>query len=291
MNGIINILKPPGMTSHDIINVLRKMLGIKKIGHGGTLDPMAAGVLPIFIAKGTKVAEYYQSDDKEYIAEMTLGIVTDTGDITGNIIENNSVNVKISQLQDVLEEFKGKIQQIPPMYSAIHYKGKKLYELARKGISVTREPRTVEIKSLKMLYFQENKVFLRVTCSKGTYIRTLCEDIGKKLKCGACLSCLVRTRSGMFYINNSYTLEEVEYILKNDDFEKILLPLDYGLTSLPKIDLCESDLRLFSKGKVFNIKCNSPDESLIGVYYNNKIIGIGINDTQKSAIKIVKSFI
>ncbi|NLU09596.1 MAG: tRNA pseudouridine(55) synthase TruB [Tepidanaerobacter acetatoxydans] len=252
MEGVINVLKPAGMTSHDVINHLRRLLKIKKIGHSGTLDPAATGVLPAFIGKATKAIEFFMEDDKEYIAEMRLGVTTDTGDFQGNItkIYNGPVKIEKIKFEEVLKEFTGEIMQIPPMYSAVHYKGKRLYELARQGITVERRPRKIYIYSIDLLEFDEKSAIINVACSKGTYIRTLCEDIGNKLGCGACLSDLIRTRSGSFKIEDSLTLEEIQQNLINNTFEKVLIPIDQCLQNMPMVILNREDNNFFIKGKV-----------------------------------------
>jgi len=189
VKGVINVLKAPGMTSHDVINFLRKLLRVKKIGHSGTLDPAAAGVLPVFVGKATKAIEFFMDDDKEYVAELRFGVTTDTGDLDGNILELKPVKITEGDLKEALKQFTGNINQVPPMYSAVRHKGKKLYELARQGITVERKARTVKIYSIDLMDFSLESAIVKVACSKGTYIRTLCEDIGKVLGCGACLSC------------------------------------------------------------------------------------------------------
>jgi tRNA pseudouridine55 synthase len=292
----MNVLKPPGMTSHDVVNRLRKLLGIKKIGHGGTLDPAAAGVLPVFIGKATKAIQFFEDYDKEYVAEMTLGVVTDTGDSTGNVVATREIRVDISKIKQVLKKFTGVIEQIPPMYSAVHYRGVKLYELARKGITVERKPRTVEIKSLEVLDFRGDRAIFKITCTKGTYIRTLCEDIGRELGCGAYLSCLVRTGSGPFGINNSLTLEEIEQYVLNNELDKIIKPIDSYLEGIPGIEISFNDEKLFSKGKVYSANQNQAKikaGDLVRVYGNGHFLGIGevLQRNQRTFVRIVKSFI
>ena len=207
MDGIINILKPPGMTSHDVVNFIRKQLGIKRIGHTGTLDPGAVGVLVICIGKATKVTELITNQDKQYRAEIKFGIKTNTYDGYGNIIEKNEVKLDKQKLMHVIKNFIGDIEQIPPMYSAIKIKGKKLYEFARQGIEVKRKPRKINIKSIDIISIEEtdNTAIIDINCSKGTYIRTLCSDIGDAYGCGAYMSFLLRTKNGDFNINDSIT--------------------------------------------------------------------------------------
>ena len=197
-NGIIIIDKPAGWTSMDVCAKLRGMFHEKRVGHAGTLDPMATGVLPVFIGRATRAVQYAAESDKEYIAGLKLGVVTNTQDTTGEILEDRPVDVTRDQLLAVLEAFHGWIRQVPPMYSAIKVNGKKLYELARKGREVEREPRTVAIRALELLDETPPEgadYLLRVVCSKGTYVRTLCHDIGQALGCGGCMASLRRTRA------------------------------------------------------------------------------------------------
>lgn len=220
MDGIINVNKPSGMTSHDVVSRIRKELGIKKVGHTGTLDPDAVGVLPICVGKATKIAELLTAEKKQYIAEVKLGEVTDTQDSSGTVIEVYDVNVTEPEISEVIKSFIGVSEQIPPMYSAIKIDGVKLYELARKGVEVERKPRKIEIYGIEILEFKldENCFTIKVDCSKGTYIRTLCNDIGKKLGCGANMKALTRTKTGNFSIEDSVTLDEIHERVENGDF-------------------------------------------------------------------------
>jgi len=266
MRGIINVLKPPGMTSHDVISFIRKQLNIKKVGHSGTLDPVAAGVLPVFVGRATKAIEFFEHDDKEYVAEISLGIVTDTGDIVGKILQKREIDVDFHKLNETLLRFTGKISQIPPMYSAVRHNGKKLYELARQGIVVERKPRIVEIKALELINFSEDKVVIKVCCSKGTYIRALALDIGEKLGCGGTLSSLVRTRSGSFNIVDSYTLEEIKENVIGHRLYRILLPVDFALQYLPKVVL-STGVQTFIKGRILPVDTSFlGDEKQVRVY-------------------------
>ena len=198
MNGIVIIDKPADWTSQDVTAKLRGVLQTRRIGHGGTLDPMATGVLPVFVGRATRGVEFFEHADKVYETTLRLGITTDTEDITGNILEEKPVSVTENQILSVLEQFKGEIQQIPPMYSAIKINGQKLYDLARKGKEVERKSRTITIFELDFLGMDGNDVRLRVHCSKGTYIRTLCKDIGAALGCGGCMAALRRTAAGSY---------------------------------------------------------------------------------------------
>jgi len=296
MKGIINVLKPPGMTSHDIIGFLRKLFNIKKIGHGGTLDPPAAGVLPVFVGKATKAVELFENDYKEYVAELSLGVTTDTGDMMGKVIYSRE-HPKLSEkdINSIFKQFIGKTEQIPPMYSAVRHKGKKLYELARKGITVERKPRTIEIKSIKLIKHNGNKFLFKVLCSKGTYIRTLCEDIGNKIGCGGHLSCLIRTRSGLFDIRKSHTLEEIESSFLNNSMGKILISIGDALSSLPKLEMNLQDNKRLYRGSILHLDRLSHEliNQRIRIYNNNIFVGVASVEIDNSSpyIRILKTFI
>ncbi len=222
MNGIINIYKPVGMTSHDVVNRVRRIVGTKKVGHTGTLDPDAEGVLPVCINRGTKVADMLTVSDKRYTAEFKLGITTDTLDISGTVLEQRPVNVTKEQIAECIKSFVGKIEQIPPMYSAIKVGGRKLCDLARKGIEVERKARTVDIYSIDILDVKGDCFTIDVKCSKGTYIRTLGSDIGEKLGCGAVMTRLVRTQSSIFKAESSVKLED----LTTDNYKDYVILAD-----------------------------------------------------------------
>lgn len=294
MKGVINVLKPPGMTSHDVVDFSRRLLKLKKIGHSGTLDPVAAGVLPVFIGKATKAIEFFMEDDKEYIAEIRLGVTTDTGDFEGNITNISPEKIDRLKFEETLKQFTGEVLQIPPMYSAVRYKGRKLYELARQGIVVERKPRKVNIYFMDLLDFSGDTAIVRVACSKGTYIRTLCEDIGNELGCGACLSCLVRTRSGSFTIENSTTLEEIQQKVINGTSEQVLIPIDKCLQYMPIVKLIREDRNFFIKGKMlfgdFEYLKDQVD-NFVRVYNFENFLGIAVVKKNKDAIaiQVVKS--
>ncbi len=217
MDGILLVDKPQGMTSHDIVDFVRRTFGLKKVGHAGTLDPMATGLLVILVGACTKKSNSLSGDDKEYVASLVLGATTDTQDAEGKVSSRSgNINFTRDEIDASFRRFLGEIEQIPPMYSAIKFKGKKLYELARKGIAVERRPRRVVIKELEILKVDLPSIEFRVRCSKGTYIRQLCHDIGATLGCGAYLSRLRRTRSGNFRIDNALTIEKLENVGKAD---------------------------------------------------------------------------
>lgn len=217
---------------------MRKILSIKKVGHTGTLDPQATGVLPVCIGKGTKVSDMLTATDKEYIARVRLGLTTDTEDIWGEVLsEANASAVTEEEIKNAADAFVGEIEQIPPMYSAVKVGGKKLYEYARKGVEVERKSRIVSISEIEIFDFCKNEFSMRVACSKGTYIRTLCADIGKALGTGAVMSGLVRTKSGGFTVENAKTLDEIRAIVENGGAESLLVPIDEIFAALPKITL------------------------------------------------------
>ena len=238
MDGIINVYKPVGMTSHDVVNKIRRIVGTKKVGHTGTLDPDAEGVLPICINRGTKVADMLTVSDKRYTAEFKLGIMTDTLDIGGTVLEERDVNVTKQQIIDAIKRFVGVIEQVPPMYSAIKVGGRKLCDLARKGIEVERKSRTVEIYEINILDVKEESFTIDVKCSKGTYIRTLGSDIGEMLGCGAVMTKLIRTQSSIFKAEDAVKLENLtpenycNYVtLAVDLFDAEKITVDEGVLS------------------------------------------------------------
>lgn len=246
--GIINLLKPAGMTSHDGVYFLRKLSGIKRIGHTGTLDPMAVGVLPLCIGNATRIMDYLDMDDKEYRCEMILGVETDTQDIWGTILKDcrDSVNVIEEEvLRKAFAPYSGEIFQLPPGFSAVRIHGKHLYEYARKGQEVIVDPRPVIIRSLNLVEFDQNsaRVTFDVKCSKGTYIRSICHDIGKTLGCGGAMSFLARRASGTFRVENSVTLEELKR-----GWKTFLLPVDYPLGHFGKLTIPANRVDWFSNG-------------------------------------------
>ncbi|CFX67772.1 tRNA pseudouridine synthase II, TruB [Syntrophomonas zehnderi OL-4] len=242
MDGFICINKGQGPTSFAVLKKLQKIFPPTKMGHLGTLDPMAEGVLPVALGQATRLIEYIPDSDKTYCARMTIGAVSDTQDAWGNIVATGPSYFDLADLTAILQDFTGIIQQVPPMFSAVHHQGKRLYELARQGIEVERPSRTIAIKTLELLDIGHDEagrpfVDLEVECSQGTYIRTLCHDIGQRLGTGAYMSRLVRTRAGIFRLEDAHTLEELEQLAGS--FKDIIKPLDYPLKSLPAIYLRE----------------------------------------------------
>ena len=227
MNGILLIDKPSGWTSNDVVQKLRGALHEKRIGHAGTLDPMATGLLTVFVGRATRAVEFAESDEKTYIAGLRLGIVTDTQDITGTILQTGPVsNITPELLEHALQAFRGTIRQIPPMYSAVRVNGQRLYDLARQGKTVERAPREIRIDELRILEGKDTDWTLFVRCSKGTYIRTLCHDLGALLGCGGCMSSLRRTAAGTFQVSDAVTLEDAVRLAAEGEAEELLIPTD-----------------------------------------------------------------
>lgn len=234
-NGILIVDKPDGWTSQDVAAKLRGVFHERRIGHGGTLDPMATGVLPIFVGRATRAAEFMESAEKEYIAGLRLGLVTNTQDTSGEALESRPVDVTREQLEAVLKQFTGRIQQIPPMYSAVKIGGKKLYELARKGQEIERKPREITIHALELLDGAGSDWTLRVHCSKGTYVRTLCHDIGAALGCGGCMSSLRRTMAGRFTLDGALTMQQILDFAAQGAPQELLLPVDAIFSQYPAL--------------------------------------------------------
>ena len=235
-NGVLVLDKPQDWTSHDVVARVRRLLHERRVGHGGTLDPMATGVLPVFVGRATRAVEFAMEGEKEYLAGLRLGVVTDTQDITGTVLTQCTVQDMHQALDQILDRFQGEILQVPPMYSAIKIKGQKLYELARKGVEVERQPRPVTIHSLELVEMESQRDFvLRVRCSKGTYVRTLCHDIGQALGCGGTMYALRRTRAGGFGEGEAVTLEALAQAVEAGEGERLLLPVDRCFARLPAL--------------------------------------------------------
>lgn len=265
MNGIINVLKPPGMTSHDVVGYLRKVTGIKKIGHTGTLDPGAAGVLPICIGKATKIVDYIMNDRKEYICELTLGNATDTCDKYGEFLYTEDLdcsNIKSEDLASILKSFKGEITQVPPAYSAVKINGIRAYDLARQGKEVEIPSRKVTIYNIELLSFNLPKAMLKIECSKGTYIRSICRDIGDMLGTRAYMSFLLRTRTGSFTLDNAYTLEEIN----STNIESMLVDAGFAL-NMRNVYLDEDLSKYILNGRPVRVSMDRFNEDeLVKVY-------------------------
>ena len=270
MDGIIVINKEKGYTSHDVVAKLKKKLNISKVGHTGTLDPNATGVLPILIGKGTKFSKYLINHDKIYEAQIELGKKTDTADVEGNVIEEKPVDIEFikQNLVQVLESFIGKQEQVPPMYSAIKKNGKKLYEYARKGEKIEVEPRKIEIYKIELVKYNEKNIEFIVSCSKGTYIRSLCEDIAEKLNTVGYMKNLKRLQVGEFNIDCAIKIDEINI----ENYDKYLYTLEDILKESPKLNLSSKKLNLFLNGVQLTVQ---NENGLYKIYVDNKFIGTG----------------
>ena len=253
--GVVCINKHEGVTSHTIVNMIRRLYNTKQVGHTGTLDPMATGVLPVMVGRAVKASEFLTAEDKGYTAEMKLGIITDSGDITGNIISQNSDIPDCVAVENAVSRFVGNIKQTPPMYSALKVNGQKLVDLARKGIEVERQERDIYINSIKVECISEKDGIYRldVECSKGTYIRTLCTDIGDALGCGAVMTSLCRTKSGNFSLDKSYTITDLEEMTLDERYD-LLLPIDSLFADLESVMLPEFFEKLARSGLEIYLK-------------------------------------
>ena len=250
MNGIVIIDKPAGWTSQDVTARLRRVFGTRRIGHGGTLDPMATGVLPVFVGRATRGVEFFEHAEKTYETELLLGVATDTEDTTGTVLFRREVSVTPGQLAAVLERFRGEIMQIPPMYSALKVNGQKLCDLARKGRQVERQPRPVTIHELTLLSREGDTLRLRVRCSKGTYIRTLCADIGEALGCGGCMQALRRTQAGEYTIAEAVPLQQ---LLEAAEPETYLRDVDTMFRGYPGVKLTVNQEKRCRNGNAFSV--------------------------------------
>jgi len=286
MKGLVNINKPQNMTSHDVIYVLRRILNEKKMGHSGTLDPMATGVLNVFAGKATKLIPLINTEYKIYKASMILGFTSDTLDIWGTVKKTKtSVDYTKDQIEDAFDKFIGCIDQVPPMYSARKVNGKKLYELAREGIEIERKSREVTIRSIKLIDIVESSIIFEVVCSKGTYIRTLIDDIGKELGTFAVMNNLVRLENEGFSIKESFSLEQVADMVKEDDYSFLISMRDI-ITDLPEVFIeNEKEYQMFSNG--INIKFKNSFK-YFKIIYNDELVGIAKRNNTK--VEILKRF-
>ena len=250
MNGIVIIDKPAGWTSQDVTARLRRVFGTRRIGHGGTLDPMATGVLPVFVGRATRGVEFFEHAEKTYETELLLGVATDTEDTTGTVLTRREVSVTQEQLDGTLERFRGEIMQIPPMYSALKVNDQKLCDLARKGRQVERQPRPVTIHELTLLSREGDTLRLRVRCSKGTYIRTLCADIGEALGCGGCMQALRRTQAGEYTIAEAVPLQQ---LLESPEPETYLRDVDTMFRGYPGVKLTVNQEKRCRNGNAFSV--------------------------------------
>ena len=253
INGVINVYKEKGYTSHDVVAKLRGILHQKKIGHTGTLDPDAEGVLPVCLGRGTKLCDVLADHDKEYETVLLLGTVTDTQDITGTVIRTGQVNVTEDEVRECIRSFQGEQMQVPPMYSALKVGGKKLYEMAREGIEIERRPRPVHFYNIEVIEMELPRVKIRVHCSKGTYIRTLCHDIGEKLGCGGCMEKLLRTRVERFELLGARKLSQIQEFADRGKIEDIVIPVDQMFDSFSGCKVKQEADRLVHNGNFFPI--------------------------------------
>lgn len=250
MDGIVIVDKPQGWTSQDVTARLRRVFGTRRIGHGGTLDPMATGVLPVFVGRATRAVEFFEHAEKTYETVLRLGITTDTEDMTGTVLTEENVSFTEEQLQETLAAFRGEILQVPPMYSALKVNGQKLCDLARKGKTVERQPRPITIHELTLVERGENTLRLRVRCSKGTYIRTLCKDIGEKLDCGGCMESLRRVAAGEYTIDEAVPLQT---LLDTEEPEKYLRGVDTMFRNYPAVTLTANQETRCRNGNAFSV--------------------------------------
>lgn len=297
MNGIICVNKPQDFTSFDVIAKLRGILRIKRLGHGGTLDPMATGVLPVFVGTATKACDIMPDNSKSYLASFRLGQTSDTQDITGEILSSSDMAVGYDVLNDVLPCFRGKIMQLPPMYSAVQVNGQRLYDLARQGIEVERTPREIEISSLSLVDYDEEKRegVLEIGCSKGTYIRTIINDIGEKLGCGGIMTSLVRTSSGGFTLNDCFTFDEIQNARDEERLEELILPIERVFEKLPKIRLGEAQSRMYRNGVKLDLERvrDVRDEADTYAVYAHEVgfIGTAVADRENGVLRIGKNLV
>ena len=281
LNGVINVYKEKGYTSHDVVAIVRKTLNIKKVGHTGTLDPDAEGVLPVCIGQATKLADYIMAERKSYTAEITFGAETTTQDASGDIIKEYEYTFDENRRRKVIDTFKGEQTQVPPMYSAIKINGKKLYEIAREGKEIERKARKITVYDIRIAEINPpNKAIIEIDCSKGTYIRSLCSDIGNKLGWGAFMSSLTRTASGKFKLNEAVKLDELKNAAERGEAEKFIIPPDDVLSGYKRVTVSEkADKYLYNGGKIYGgylkyDKKPSDNEIVLGYDATGRLVGI-----------------
>lgn len=297
MNGVINVYKEKGYTSHDVVARLRGILKQKKIGHTGTLDPEAEGVLPVCLGSGTKLCDMLTDKRKEYIAELVFGVTTDTQDMTGMILSEKEVDITQEEAERAIQSFLGEYDQLPPMYSACKVNGKRLYELAREGKEVERKPRRVTIYELEILSLKLPEVKFRVLCSKGTYIRTLCHDIGSKLGCGGTMKSLLRTQVERFSLEEAKKLSEIEALAKAGRVSDIVISVEEMFSQLPAVTVKEPYTKAVQNGNPLFLrqiigKTGWVDGEQVRVYDSAKrFYGIYVFQVMKGSFKPVKMFL
>ncbi|MBQ5328962.1 MAG: tRNA pseudouridine(55) synthase TruB [Oscillospiraceae bacterium] len=293
MSGILPVKKPAGFTSFDVIGKLRGVTKTRKIGHSGTLDPMATGVLPLFFGGATKCCDLLPNEDKRYVADVKFGIVTDTQDTTGRVLKETESHVLKAEFEEVFRGFIGKQLQLPPMYSAVKVNGRPLYDLAREGKVVERAQKEIEVYDIKLLEFDEHAqtAKIEVSCGKGTFIRTLINDMGGKLGCGASMSALERTMAAGFEISECYTISEIEEMMKEGTFEEHLIPIERLYEDLPKLILSDFDKRLYRSGVPLELR----KRGWGGIFGNiavfdesGMLLGISFMDEEANELKLRK---
>lgn len=297
IHGIVIIHKEKGFTSHDVVAKLRGICGQKKIGHTGTLDPEATGVLPVCLGSATKLCDMLTDRDKEYVTELLLGVETDTQDMTGTVLSRRPVAVSQEQVREAVLSFQGRYMQIPPMYSALKVNGKKLYELAREGKEVERRAREVRIEEIEILRMQLPAVRLRVVCSKGTYIRTLCADIGQKLGCGGAMESLVRTRVGKFSLEEAFTLGQLQELKDQGRLAEVVEPVESIFESCPVLHVRQGREKLLDNGNPLTVEQTAEKEQYAPgrwvrvCWPDNHFAGIYAYDEAKRRYQPVKMFL
>lgn len=295
MNGILCVNKPQDFTSFDVVAKLRGILGMKRLGHAGTLDPMATGVLPVFVGNATKACDIMPDNFKSYRAGFKMGQTSDSQDITGKVLTTSDKIISLDDINAVLPDFEGKIMQLPPMYSAVQVNGKRLYDLARQGIEVERQPREIEIRKLNVLEYDADiqEGIMEIDCGKGTYIRTIIHDIGRKLGCGGIMTSLVRTYASGFTLNDCYTFEQIQQARDENNLESLILPIERIFNTLPKLRLNEHQTKLYKNGvklnleKIHNIIEGCELYSLYG--FDGMFIGTAVADFENAVLRIGKN--
>ncbi len=295
MNGIICVNKPQDFTSFDVVAKLRGILKMKRLGHGGTLDPMATGVLPVFVGNATKACDIMPDNTKSYRAGFRLGAVSDTQDIWGKVAEKSDMAVSRGDIEGIMPEFIGKIMQLPPMYSAVQVNGQRLYDLARQGIEVERQAREIEVESLVLEEYDSNtrEGVMSIVCGKGTYIRTIISDIGEKLGCGGIMTSLVRTSSGGFTLADCFTFEEIQQARDEDRLEELVLPIERVFEKLPKLRLGEAQTRMYRNGvklDLTKLRDIRSGEDNYGVFGSDGVfIGTAFADRENGILRVGKN--
>lgn len=285
MNGVLLVDKPAGWTSHDVVAKLRGVLGEKRIGHAGTLDPMATGLLVVFVGRATKAVSFAEAQEKRYIARLRLGVTTDTQDTTGTILSATEQHITLPELEAALSAFRGEILQTPPMYSAVKVDGRRLYEIARRGREVERAARPITIRRLEIIGSADGDWLLDVTCSKGTYIRTLCHDIGAALGCGGAMAALRRISVGDYAVREAYTMDALT-AMQREKAETLLMPLDSVFRAYPAVTLDAQQERLCRNGSAF--ACDGSD----GVYrfYDRDGAFVLLGELSGGTVRAIKRF-